>query len=255
MLISTTLSTLFRKVRQWLHSLGPPSQVTVIPGNHDAYVQTAWDPTFAQWLDYMATDAAEPPGAEGTNSFSAIFPSLRILGMVALIGVSTARPSAPLLAIGTVGAAQLEKLAEILTKTGKQGLFRVVLIHHPPGPATVTWHKRLTDGDAFRQVLAQRGAELLLHGHAHRTSVTHVQTPSGIAPAIGVPSASAYSHEAKRRARYHLYRLSSNARGWDVCLTVRGYSIEKDRFTQEHNSKLQIVGSRGRGAWSMGHGA
>ena len=143
----------FREARNLLQSLGSPSRVTVIPGNHDTYVSTDWNSTFALWTDYMLSDEAHLGAKAGTNVHTT-FPSLRVRGIAALIGVSTARPSAPLLAVGSVGQIQLQKLEKILVETGKQRLFRVVLIHHPPVNGTVSWRKRLTDASAFRSVLA-----------------------------------------------------------------------------------------------------
>ena len=96
-----------------------------------------------------------------------MFPTLRLRGDVALIGLSTARPSAPFFATGRLGERQLEALDRMLESTGADGRFRIVLLHHPPGRDTVRWRKSLRDGEALRDVLARRGAELILHGHAH----------------------------------------------------------------------------------------
>lgn len=224
----------FRKAGAWLRALGPPSSVTVIPGNHDVYVRTAWDHTFAQWLEYMVSDGVNPSG-RGDMSLPALFPSLRIRGRIALIGVSTARHSAPLLAVGRVGQAQLLRLERVLEETGRQRLFRVVLIHHPPVAGTVSWHRRLTDSGEFRALLARQGAELVLHGHAHRTTIKQLRTPSGTTPAIGVPSASALGRRTGRGARYHLYHVRRDDQGWDVRIAVRAYSLREARFAEDED--------------------
>jgi 3',5'-cyclic AMP phosphodiesterase CpdA len=219
----------FRKAAEWLRGLGPPRDVTVIPGNHDAYVPTPWDHTFGQWWNYMVSDGADL--AEGGAMDPRImFPSLRVRGSIALIGVSTARPSAPLLAVGNIGSRQLRHLEEILVDTGRRGLFRVVLIHHPPVPGSVTWHRRLTDGKGLLSILAERGAELVLHGHAHRTTVEQLRTSAGMTPVIGVAPASALGKTSGRSAGYHLYRIGRHDRGWDMRISVRAYSAEKGRF-------------------------
>src|SRR5690606_9944649 len=66
---------------EWLKSVGPPEFVSVVPGNHDAYVPGAFARAHAAWRPYMQGD--EPGGAP--------FPYLRIRGDVALIGLSSAR--------------------------------------------------------------------------------------------------------------------------------------------------------------------
>ncbi len=72
-----SLSAEFKKARQWLQSLGSPSQVTVIPGNHDTYVHTDWHKTMAYWTEYMLSDTPRDDSHNGEN-MARIFPCLRI---------------------------------------------------------------------------------------------------------------------------------------------------------------------------------
>jgi 3',5'-cyclic AMP phosphodiesterase CpdA len=223
----------FRQTRQWLASLGTPDKVTVIPGNHDTYVKTVWQQTLAHWTDYMLSDGADI-GGNPASSLESIFPSLRIRGRIALIGVCSALPTAPHLAVGTIGDRQLQKLETLLAKTADQDLFRVLLIHHPPTPGAVGWRKRLTDAPALQSLLARYGAELVLHGHAHKTDLGQLKTPDGHAAVIGVPSASALSSRPRRRARYFTYHITPRTSGWHLRLAVRVYSPDANRFIAEH---------------------
>ena len=217
----------FLRARQWLSALGPPSQVTVVPGNHDAYVRDAWGRPVAQWADYMVSDGVSSPDPMAPLG---LFPTVRIRGPFAVIGVCTARPSLPLLAVGTIGRAQLARLEKVLETTSRQDLYRIVLIHHPPVSGTVTWHRRLTDSAAFREVLARQGAELVLHGHAHRTFMHQLTTPAGKVPVIGVPSASALGRTAGRGSRYHLYHLRRGDHSWDLRIAVRAYPFNEKSY-------------------------
>ena len=223
----------FRQTRQWLASLGTPDNVTVIPGNHDTYVKTVWQQTLAHWTDYMLSDDADIGDNPGAG-FESIFPSLRIRGRIALIGVCTALPTAPHLAVGTIGDRQLQKLETLLAHTADRNLFRVLLIHHPPAPGTVSWRKRLTDAPALQSLLARYGAELVLHGHAHKTDLSKLKTPDGHVAVIGVPSASALGRTPQRRARYVTYHITPRSSGWHLRLAVRVYSPDKNRFMTEH---------------------
>ena len=222
----------FNQVRQWLQALGPPEKVTVIPGNHDAYVKTGWRENLAHWTDYMVSDntRADEHAADIPDR---IFPSLRVRGPVALIGVCTARPSAPHLAVGSIGAAQMQKLASILAATAEQQFFRVMLIHHPPAPGTVSWRKRLTDAAGLQALVERYGSELILHGHTHRHLQNFLKTPSGKVPVMGAPSASALVRTPQRRARYYIYRITPGANGWDVRVAVHIYSPAENRFILE----------------------
>jgi 3',5'-cyclic AMP phosphodiesterase CpdA len=224
----------FRQVAAWLEKLGPPEGVTVVPGNHDAYVRESWDDTFAQWAAYMRGDDA----GKATECADA-FPTLRVRRDVALIGLSTALPSAPFLATGRLGERQLSRLDELLEETGRAGLFRIVLLHHPPARHTVRPRKSLRDGAAFRDVLARRGAELTLHGHAHFSAATYLDGARGRNLAIGVPSASAIGKHVDRYATYHLYGIRRSASGWSLRVAVRTYSLDSGRFVADDGRRLR----------------
>lgn len=227
----------FRQAQRWLQRVGPPTTVTVIPGNHEAYVATPWDQTLALWADYMSADVSSPTGPD-------MFPSLRVRGPVAFIGLSSAISTPVFMATGRVDPAQLERLETLLTETAARGLFRVLLMHQTPALGVDKFRKRLTNGAALREVLADKGIELLLHGHTHRPVWTVVDTPLGPVPAIGPPSASALTHNRERRARYHLYRLESNDSGWSLDVEVRAYDNHDKGFHEEAERTFQIASNR-----------
>jgi 3',5'-cyclic AMP phosphodiesterase CpdA len=229
----------FQEVQTWLQELGPPPGVTIIPGNHDAYVATAWDRTLALWAPYMVSDPGAVPDRPVVDGPD-VFPSLRVRGSLALIGLSTARPSPPWFATGSLGRRQLERLERILVATGEQGLFRAVLVHHPPLPGTEKWRKRLTDDAALCKIMARRGVELVLHGHTHRATVVPLETAEGVAPVIGVTSASAIGHKPGRTAEYNLYRLSRTRQGWRIMMSVRGFAPEEGRFVTRREQELTL---------------
>src|ERR1041384_5180631 len=93
------------------------------------------------------------------------FPIVRRRGPVALIGLTTSVPSGPLMATGRLGGDQLAKLAEILIALSREPLFRVVLIHHPPGSSRGHYMKRLIDPPVFRALNAQEGRVRLPRAH------------------------------------------------------------------------------------------
>jgi 3',5'-cyclic AMP phosphodiesterase CpdA len=207
-----------REVADWLPMLGNPDRVTLVPGNHDAYVHEPWGATLDLWSAYMAGDA-HSAGGGGEH----LFPSLRVRGNLALIGLSSARPSAPLLAVGSLGARQLHALPKLLAETGRRGLCRILLIHHPPAPGSCAWRKRLTDAPRLAEVIAAEGVELVLHGHTHKSARHWLATPGGRAPAIGVRSASGLGRKRGRRAQYHLHRILRSGSEWRMQMSVREY--------------------------------
>jgi len=230
----------FRQARSWLESLGEPRDVTVIPGNHDAYVDAPWANSFACWEPWMVSDGA-PVTAGECGSFDTLFPSLRVRGPVAFIGLSSAAPSAPFMATGRIGTRQLERLEALLETTGRQGLFRVVLLHHPPVPGEEKWRKRLTDAGRLCQVIARCGAELVLHGHRHRAVQSRIEIPGTHVPVFGIPSASSVGHKPGRAAQYYLYKVVRKDTAWGLHVEVLGYSAEQDSFSKQSESRIEIT--------------
>jgi 3',5'-cyclic AMP phosphodiesterase CpdA len=228
----------FRQARLWLDRLGASDRVTVVPGNHDAYVRTPWSGTFSLWEPYMQSDA--DTGLCRDIGSDKLFPSLRIRQGIALIGLSSANASAPFLATGSLGRKQIDRLSELLGRTAEQGLFRVVLLHHPPREEDEKWRKRLTDGRALCDVLQRQGAELVLHGHSHRSIESRIRFGQRDIPVFGIPSASAIGHRGGRCAQYYLYRIARADDQWSVQVSVRGYQADKDAFFLEHVRHLSI---------------
>jgi 3',5'-cyclic AMP phosphodiesterase CpdA len=228
----------FRQARVWLELLGSPGEVTVVPGNHDAYVPVSWEQGLSRWQPYLVSDAIH--GLGRADSTASVFPSLRVRGPVAFIGLSSAQPSAPLLATGRLGERQLKRLEALLEQTRSRGLFRVVLLHHPPVPGEERWRKRLTDAAQLCAVIARQGAELVLHGHRHRSVQSRIEIPGTQVPVFGIPSASSIGLSTGRTAQYHIYTVRTADAAWTLELEVRGYNADRDRFVTEGTSRMEI---------------
>jgi 3',5'-cyclic AMP phosphodiesterase CpdA len=224
-LVNLSLADEYTRARSWLEALGPPRDVTVIPGNHDVYVRGAERSPPAHWGDYMRGD----DGVVG-------FPFVRRRGNVALIALSSGVPTGPFMATGRLGRQQLADLAQALQAT--RGLYRIVLIHHPPMSPLKRYMRRLTDADDFRHVLAAHGAELLLHGHDHRRALVWLDGPDGTKiPAVGVPSASAQApHGSENGGGYNVFRIDAEGTAWRCVMSGReraadGAIREAERLT------------------------
>jgi 3',5'-cyclic AMP phosphodiesterase CpdA len=211
-LVNLALEAEFAPSLAWLESVGTPDRVTVIPGNHDAYVRSTQHRFAEAWGHYFGSDGAAAGGAK--------FPSLRRRGPLALISVSSAVPTPPLMATGRLGRTQLEALERILAGLSAEQAFRVLLIHHPLRSHARA--KRLTDAADLIALLKQHGVELILHGHDHVHSTLWTDGPSGSIPAIGVPSASAVAHGRYPGAAYNLFSIERNGAAWRCQQTIRG---------------------------------
>ena len=219
-LVNLGLPEEFLRAAEWLHHLGPPDRVTAIPGNHDAYVRLHPESGTGHWQPYMQSNAA---GELLMPTPPTLFPFVRRFGDVALVGLSSAIPTMPFIAAGKIGSIQRSLLGEALARLGRENLFRVVLIHHPPLPGQANWRRGLRDAGRLRNVLRKHGAELVLHGHDHEQSVRELETVSGTTIIVGVPSASEAVEGRIPAARYNEYRIARTEGGW--CCEMIGRSV------------------------------
>jgi 3',5'-cyclic AMP phosphodiesterase CpdA len=187
----------FEHIAEKLGAIGRP--VTVIPGNHDTYTRGA---ERARRFETMLGHFMDGERADDKTGF---YPFVQRYGEIALVGVSTAQASLPLYAVGTVGEAQLARLDEILAQLEREGLTRIVLIHHPVMPGVSLRRHNLLDLDAFGQVIARRGAELILHGHEHRAIDGTIAGPDKPVPVHGISSATNLSRHPGREASFSVY--------------------------------------------------
>jgi len=210
-LVNLALEAEFAPALTWLENVGAPDRVTVIPGNHDAYVRATRYRFTETFGEYLRGDDAPQDGT---------FPFLRRRGPLALISVSSSVPTPPLMATGWLGQSQLDALGRLLAQLSTEQAFRVLLIHHPLRSKSRA--KRLTDSPQLRALLKQHGVELILHGHDHIHSTMWFDGPNGSIPAIGVPSASSIAHGHYPAAAYNLFSIERNGDAWQCEQTVRG---------------------------------
>jgi 3',5'-cyclic AMP phosphodiesterase CpdA len=209
-LVNLALEAEFAPSRAWLESVGAPDRVTAVPGNHDAYVRATQHRFAEAWGNYLG----------GDDATGAAFPSVRRRGPLVLISLSSAVPTPPLMATGTLGQTQLEALEHLLAGLSADQAFRVLLIHHPLRSDART--KRLTDSQPLLALLKRYGVDLVLHGHDHVHSTIWIEGPNGTIPAIGVPSASALAHGRYPAAAYNLFAIERDGAAWRVEQIVRG---------------------------------
>ena len=217
-LVNLGLPEEFLRAAEWLNDLGPPHRVTAIPGNHDAYVRLHPELGTHHWQPFMQ---ANEEGAALFPTPDTLFPFVRRFGDVALVATSSAISTMPFIAAGKIGSLQRALLAAALDELARAGLFRVVLIHHPPLRRQAGWSRGLRDAGKVTRVLKAHGAELVLHGHSHAQSVHELPTATGTALIVGVPSASEAVEGRIPAARYNTYTIARAGAGWHVEMVGR----------------------------------
>jgi 3',5'-cyclic AMP phosphodiesterase CpdA len=213
---------------KWIEALGAPAEaVTVIPGNHDAYVPEVVTSRIFERLfaAYQTADVAKP---------AETYPFVRLRGDVALVGVTSSVATGDLGAWGEVGAPQLGRLEATLADGALAGKTRVVLIHHPPVMIKDGERRNLKDRAALAAVLARAGAELVLHGHDHADERATLDGPGGAKiPVVGAGSAS-YAGAADRRSRYNVYEID----GRTITCVIRAHDEASDKFREYKRETL-----------------
>ncbi len=202
----------FQLARRWLETLGPTEDVSFVPGNHDAYVRGSLPDlarTFAPWT------TSETQGIDR-------FPYLRVRGEVALIGLSSGVPTPLFIASGFLGKRQLKAAEKLLAETARRGLVRIVMLHHPPQATASHLGRGLVDARGFADLIRRAGAELIIHGHNHKLSLTRMQGPRGLVPVAGVPSASVIRGKPHHRAGYHIFEISGSVTNCKIAARARG---------------------------------
>ena len=230
-LVNIALPEEFRLARAWLETIGSPETVSVVSGNHDAYVRLKRDPGHRAWEDYM-TSNWESAGLIFQPEDG--FPFVRRLGEVALVGLSSAVPTMPLMASGRLGKRQIAVMGQALDALREEQLCRVVLVHHPPLPGMSPWKSALHDARSAQSAFIRHGAELVLHGHAHRDSITPLVTPQGPLFVVGVASASSGFTRLGRVARYNLFTFRKTNTGWRIHMRSRSFGPDGVPVETDH---------------------
>lgn len=215
------------RAAEWLATIGVPERVCVCPGNHDAYVRGALETALGRWNGYM----------EGETVNEAPFPYVRRVGDVAVIACSSAITTPPFFAAGKFEAEQAARLARCLDVLGEAGYFRVVMIHHPPTIEDRSMRLGLWGAQLFRDVVAEHGAEIVLHGHTHKSTIHSIPGREKDVPVIGVAAAgAAQGGRHDDPARYNLFRIERSGNGWSCVMREFGFQ----RLGSEIVMRLQM---------------
>lgn len=220
-LVNIALPEEFPNARLWLNRIGTPQDVTLVAGNHDAYVKAMESEPQRAWGAYMRGDGAA----------ESVFPFVRKRGPIAIIGLSTAVASGPTTATGKLGPEQLVPLPGILKKLGSEGAFRVVSLHHSPESEPHRHSQRLIDGKALIAAIGEGGAELVIHGHNHIHQLSWINGAGQRVPVVGVPSASASPRGRWQPAGFNLYRIDGGPGAWHC--EMASWSMNKSGETIE----------------------
>lgn len=198
----------FRFARELFEKLDLGSeQITVLPGNHDAYVQAGATHFKTHFSEFFSSDS------EFQNSTGESWPCIRRRGPISIFGLSTSLQTPWFTAYGVIGDEQLERLRIALLDERFADTRRVVAIHHSPAePRARSRVRGLRDRHKLYKILEETGAELILHGHEHLDLSAMLPGRDGEVPVRGIQSGTYDSGEGAlhRRARYRIYEIADS---------------------------------------------
>lgn len=208
----TTLPAEVDRAFDWVSRLGEPRQISLVPGNHDAYVPGALDYALQKWSPWMLDDEGQ-----------AGFPYLQRRGPVDIVGLSSAVARPPAISSGHIGRVQLQKTKELLSRIKPDGRPSLLMIHHPPQEGAASAKRALSDRKALQEILCQSPVDLVLHGHLHYPTKAVLDCPSGPIPVLGAASASTIG---KRKSTAHFHLIDVETGSGQPQMTVRHYQFD-----------------------------
>ena len=214
-LVNLALQPEFDKVRELLTSRFESDELTLVPGNHDYYTKEAslagrFESSFSEYLPQDVDELKTEPSENDDQRQH--YPITRILDEVAIIGLSTAIPTASFMATGELGEAQLTRLEQGLKHDTFKKRFSLLMLHHPlfPEPKRrLDKTRQLSDAQSLIDTLDQNNesvVDLIVHGHNHEFK--RMALPQSQTPVIQVASASRTSSH-KHSAEFHIYVIEA----------------------------------------------
>jgi 3',5'-cyclic AMP phosphodiesterase CpdA len=214
---------------KWLREAGRNDWISFVPGNHDAYVPIDWVDGLGHLAPFMTSDM-QVNGAVVTPQLATPFPYVRLRRNVAIIGLSSAVPQSLFSACGEGGHAQFEALRNVLTLLRERGFYRAVMIHHPPLPNLAPTHKALIDAASLQEIIADCGAELIMHGHNHRPMMQTLEGRNGRTLIVGVASGSSTGIGHHAPASWNRYEIMRAKNQWSTKVTTRVWHAKERQF-------------------------
>ncbi|MXV44472.1 metallophosphoesterase [Saccharibacter sp. 17.LH.SD] len=193
----------YQSSQHWLKKL--PEPAIVVPGNHDIMVAIPPEKSLHLWGEWCDD----------------VFPFVRVIDHVAIIGLNSAIPTPLFTAYGCLKKRQLAKLETLLDVLGKEGYCRVIMIHHPPKKGLLPLRKSFLGTKAFARVLQRKGAEIVLHGHSHNATINTIEGTK--IPLVGVGAASLKSDHPQKEASWNHLLLTPKEHNWHIALTRQNY--------------------------------
>jgi len=205
---------------RWLAELAPPEQIFFVPGNHDVYARDSWPVIRRHWDFVLPPSVARRP-----DTSTAAYPFSRDLGLVRLIGASSACVTPVFSSRGALGREQIDRLMALLTETREAGMMPCFAIHHPPLPHMSPWSKALREIRLTKALIAAHQPALVWCGHQHQ----NMEAAEGQARIFCTASAS-----SKKNASFRIFDIDpfrqNGRQGWNIRMRLKSITPDESGF-------------------------
>ena len=235
----------FAQVTDWLDQQSSRFDISLVPGNHDLYVDSHWRDFFKHWLPYMQSDSTAPvtdlSPHRAERALNELFPTLRIRSDVAIIGLSSAYAAPWFFATGKVHANQVHRLRKLLCSEQVKNRYKVLVLHHPPKDGIVRFRKSLLANQELVACLQDHPVDLILHGHNHKQNIAWLSSGSRTkTPIISTASCSSTDQEHRRKAEFRVFEIKKELQDWT--LLTQSFVLNHQRNTFEPESpKTELI--------------
>ncbi len=224
----------FEECRIWLERLGSRDDTLVIPGNHDLYVDTTWQDSFAAWQDLMLDDVGlvtQLKQKTAAGKLEQMYPQVRLRQHVAFIALSSIFPAPWFRATGRINQQQLMRLKFVLTDPALAQYCKVLLIHHPITMTHTSKRKSLLNHADLCAMLRQYPVDLVLHGHGHTRTMDYLICDDGRAtPVVGMASSSSTSKSRLQQAEFKLFNIHNAQKNWNISMQSYVFDNSTEQF-------------------------
>ena len=219
-LVQIGLEEEINEVSHWLAELAPADQIFFVPGNHDVYARDSWEALRRHWHFVLPA-----PVSGAHDSSTSAYPYIRDIGMVRLIGASSACVTPVFSARGSLGQKQLDRLDVMLREARELGRMPCLVIHHPPLPHTSSWRRALKENHALKALISARQPALVCYGHQHE----NVEFTEGAARIFCTAAASSIEN-----ASYRIFDIDPIEQGdrqsWSIHMRLKSIAADKTSF-------------------------
>ncbi len=222
----------FEQASQWLRSVASANDLTLIPGNHDLYVNEKWHRSFALWEKYMLGDnqTRDERSDHALKQLNQLYPTIRMRKNIAFIGLSSAFDAPWFRATGKVDQQQLTRLHKLLSSKTLDSYCKVLLIHHPVTMTHTPLRKCLLNRDKLISLLKQYPVDLILHGHGHNSCYDSIDCANNKIPVVGMSSSSSTNQTKNHKAEFLLFDITQNTQSWMINKQSYTFDMRQKKF-------------------------